>query len=527
MTIRHAILLINSLFLLIVVLLAGFSYKSSNDFSAILAYVTGPAWDSADGAMEGTIGLQQQIIAINLMHDRPDERQKAQELLDEGKAMADEALGRMMAANLMSSAEVAELKQQKQQFEIAREQLLQNLNAAAQIAAFEQVTGKLLDYLDVMEEKGDAKVEDQFVVIESLNRSTHRWNLLLTIIGIGLALGVSWFCRNAILQPLQQLSLSLKDLASGQGDLTVRLSNNNHNEFDAIAQSFNLFVEKLARLIHEVKRSNDEVADVSTTIKTAIGTATQGVEVQQVETERVVSAISQMSTVLHALAFQASGASENAHVTKAAMQTGVSSVQGVEKVIQKVHDLVAQANAQINQVQQDSAGIVQMLEMIRNIADQTNLLALNAAIEAARAGESGRGFAVVAEEVRNLATRTQSSTGMIEQDIQKLTTSLQHAVQAMQQVNVESDVVAEQTIHTLQTLQQVSDQLDAMNRLNDQVADSTQQQGQAIADLSDSMQRIRQQGHNTQQHSQHAQLSVQTLAEHIDQLSQQLNQFKC
>lgn len=192
-----------------------------------------------------------------------------------------------------------------------------------------------------------------------------------------------------------------------------------------------------------------------------------------------------------------------------------------------MHDLVAQANAQINQVQQDSAGIVQMLEMIRNIADQTNLLALNAAIEAARAGESGRGFAVVAEEVRNLATRTQSSTGMIEQDIQKLTSSLQHAVVAMQQVNVESDMVADQTVKTLQTLAHVSNQLDLMNRLNDQVADSTQQQGQAIADLSESMQRIRQQGQHTESQSQHAKQSMHTLTEHIEQLSEQLNQFKC
>lgn len=70
-------------------------------------------------------------------------------------------------------------------------------------------------------------------------------------------------------------------------------------------------------------------------------------------------------------------------------------------------------------------------------------------------------------------------------------------------------------------------QLDAMNRLNDQVADSSVQQGQAIAKLNDSMQRIRQQGANTQLHSKGAQQSMQTLSEHIEQLSLQLHQFKC
>lgn len=527
MTIRHAIYLINALFVLLVIVLAGFSYNSSRDYSAILAYVTGPAWDSADGAMEGTIGLQQQIIAINLLQDRPDDKNHAMELLNEGKAMANEALGRMLAAGLMSPANVSELKQQQNNFERARESLLENLADPERLKTFENTTSSLLVYLEKMEEEGDSKVENQFTIIESLNSSTVRLNLILTVLGLSLALGTTWFARRMVLVPLQQLATNLKDLASGQGNLTVRLASDLHNEFDDIAQSFNQFVDKIARLVREVKLSNEEVAQVSSTISNTIGTATQGVAVQQAETERVVAAISQMSSVLHALADQASGASENAHVTKTSMQAGVDSVQGVEKVIQRVHDLVAQANAQINQVQQDSAGIVQMLEMIRNIADQTNLLALNAAIEAARAGESGRGFAVVAEEVRNLATRTQSSTGMIEQDIQKLTSSLQHAVVAMQQVNVESDMVADQTVKTLQTLAHVSNQLDLMNRLNDQVADSTQQQGQAIADLSESMQRIRQQGQHTESQSQHAKQSMHTLTEHIEQLSEQLNQFKC
>ncbi|WP_371850781.1 methyl-accepting chemotaxis protein [Pseudomonas marincola] len=215
-------------------------------------------------------------------------------------------------------------------------------------------------------------------------------------------------------------------------------------------------------------------------------------EGQRHETDQVATAINEMSAAAQEVAASAQRAADAARETD---QEGASAKQVVERSVESTHKLVGEirtSSASIDGLRQDVQGIVGVLEVIRAIADQTNLLALNAAIEAARAGEAGRGFAVVADEVRALASRTQQSTGEIQGMIDRLQTTTEDAVEAMQRASAMGEDTTEQANQAGKSLDVIAELIGTISSMNAQIASAAEEQTAVAEEINRSVHQIAQ-----------------------------------
>lgn len=236
------------------------------------------------------------------------------------------------------------------------------------------------------------------------------------------------------------------------------------NEIGYRAEAMMLVKCELARTNTALTRIKDASAKLDSIVLATLEQADTTESVasnQQMATQQVASAITEMSATIEDVSSRVTITAQNTQEATNNISTGNAKAEQALESINALSGSVQTISSTIEELSQSTAEIGDAANLIADVAEQTNLLALNAAIEAARAGEAGRGFSVVADEVRKLAAKTQESTAHIHQTIQNLTERTKRAVDASEQ----SQTSAEQGVLI------VGETRDALNNIQEAVND--------------------------------------------------------
>ena len=313
-------------------------------------------------------------------------------------------------------------------------------------------------------------------------------------------------------EDLQRQVIRLLDDVEGaaRGDLTVT-AEVTADVLGAVADSFNLTIQNLREIVHQVKQAAREVSKGATDSAKFAGDLSSDALRQAEELAATLNSVQVLTDAIQRVAESAREAEEVARGAAATALKGGEAVERTVAGILEIRETVAETTRKVKRLAEASQEISKIVALIATIASRTNLLALNASIEAARAGEAGRGFAIVADEVRQLADRSAKSLKEIEQivmQIQSETGAVMTAMEEGTQQVIEGTRLAEQAKRSLEDIIQVTNRIDVLVR---SITADTVEQNETARAVASVMQAVELTAQETSQEAQRVSGALQNL----------------
>lgn len=201
--------------------------------------------------------------------------------------------------------------------------------------------------------------------------------VIATVIAVVIIIALLGMLIRVLLQPLHLMTRAMQDIADGEGDLTRRLTIQNHDEFGMLGNAFNRFVERIHTSIREVSSTTEQVNEVALRVVSASNSSMVNSDEQANRTNSVAAAINELGAAAQEIARNAALASHQASDARHLAEDGQQVVERNIKAMNQLSAMISASSSNIEELNSKTVNIGQILEVITSISQQTNLLALN------------------------------------------------------------------------------------------------------------------------------------------------------
>lgn len=198
---------------------------------------------------------------------------------------------------------------------------------------------------------------------------------------------------------------ALTDQAQDEAAISRELSASLVEIAGALEHSTRKFLETTRSVDELVDSIQDSSLQADQVVATMDGTAG--------DLDSIGDAFNELRSAVENSALKANTVKQNA-------EQGLKVVEPFMQEMNRIDESGRQAMTAMQRLARQTDEATKIIEVIKGLVSDTELLAFNAAIIAAKAGAEGRGFLVVADEMRELADRTTSSAGEIEEIVRHI-----------------------------------------------------------------------------------------------------------
>lgn len=384
----------------------------------------------------------------------------------------------------------------------------------------------LRSFIDVLGERRLEHVDKYTIELQEHRELITTKLLVLVVVGALITLATTWLLPMLVIKPLKVISDRIRNIAEGDGDLTIRIEIDRKDELGQLAGHVNHFMEKLQRLISEIRNNTNDVSSAAEVLLDVSSSSQKAADEQCHAITQVVAAVNELTVAIQEVARNTSNTAQNAKSANQITDQGQERIHSAVKQVQELSVRISQTADTMVRLEGEAKKVTSVIDVIRSIAEQTNLLALNAAIEAARAGEQGRGFAVVADEVRTLASRTQKSTEDIQGMLSQLQAGVQYAVEAMNTSTAMTNDAVNSAGEAGKSLAGIGSAVQNITDMAIQIATAAEEQSSVTADIDKNLVAINQLAMTTSEDSARTADASQNLNQLSSSLRQLLGNFR-
>jgi len=410
------------------------------------------------------------------------------------------------------------------------ENMILGVSYATTYSPLRDVEGKICGMLFIGRSQRDLRLAQMSLIVTVLS--------CMIIVGL-ISLAVTLLFSSRAAAMVGQAAAMMRDIAEGEGNLTMRLAVQSDDEFGDMAQSFNSFVDKLHRTVRQIDESLSTLAGASNGLSSTATQLAKGAEQTTQQSAQVAAAAEQMSGNMGGMATSTEQMSSNVKTVANSVEQLTASISEIARnaaeaagVADRAADLVQVSNSEMRNLGAAAVEIDKVIEVIRDVAEQTNLLALNATIEAARAGDAGKGFAVVATEVKQLARQTAIAANDVCKRVEHIQSSAGQAVQSLGQitevihdVNGLSRTIAAAVEQQSTATKEIARSVAGTATAAESVAKSITESASASREITQNIVGVDQAAKRAAQGAADTQITSQRLSQVVEQLQRVVEQF--
>ncbi len=380
----------------------------------------------------------------------------------------------------------------------------ENKGAPTAVSDFDKATNSVVSDFDKIINNHAAAANQSYK--ESTSAYKETMIMLATLLGLCvlMTLVLSAIIIKSITIPINKVTQKLQEISQSSGDLTQRINYESKDEIGQLSGSFDSFIGKLQGIISEVAVSAEMIAASGEQLNSAAVITTQSLEDtsniianiaegtadEAATAQETTASLSEAARFSQATAIASKNTTNNSKRAKEAAEKGAVKISEVVSSITNIAASSKEVSLIINELEESSKKIGDIIKIITSISEQTNLLALNAAIEAARAGEAGKGFNVVAEEIRKLADESNNAAREISELVKENQFKSASAVNSVGEVEkkvslgvTKATEVGESISNIIENVQHIVNEIEQIEDANEQQAQTTKEIEKAIGNI--------------------------------------------